>query len=97
MGRLVLVTGTLSPGDKEEALSDSVWVVEEVDWRRNPTGQHALVHDAGSLNERGVARHDHPIGRDDDDVAGHELRGHGLVNVWGAGSRGQSQPVKSLG
>lgn len=61
---------------------------ETDDRRRNPTGQHALVHDAGSLNEHGVARHDHPIGRDDDDVARHELRGHGLVNVWGGGVTG---------
>lgn len=74
-------------------MSHSMWVPEESQWRRTsgggaeekPTGQHALVHDAGSLNQCGVAGHDHPVGRDHDDVTGHEVRGHGLVKVWGRG------------
>lgn len=39
----------------------------------NPTSQHALIDDAASLDEHGVAGHDHPVGRDNDDIAGHEL------------------------
>lgn len=68
-------------------MSDGVWALAEGDGvpRGTPTCQHALVHDAGSLDERGVAGHDHPVGRDDDDVAGHEVRGHGLADVWGQG------------
>lgn len=66
-------------------LSDGVRVVEESERRRNLTGEHALIHDAGSLDEHGIAGHDGPVGRDDDDVTGHEVRGHGLVDVWGGG------------
>lgn len=39
----------------------------------NTTCQHALVYDAGSVDERGVAGHDHPIGWNNDDIAGHKL------------------------
>lgn len=45
---------------------------------RSPTCQHALIHDAGPLDQHGVAGHHHPIGWDGDDITRHQLRGHGL-------------------
>lgn len=47
------------------------------------TCQHALVHNAGSADEHCVARHYHPIRWNGDDIAGHELRWHGLFNICG--------------
>lgn len=39
----------------------------------NTTCQHALVYDAGSMDEHGVAGHDHPIGWNSDDITRHKL------------------------
>lgn len=39
----------------------------------NLTCQHALIYDAGSLDEHSITGHDHPIGWNDDDITGHKL------------------------
>lgn len=46
------------------------------------TCQHALVDDAGAADQHRVAGHDGPVARDDHDVAGHQVSGQGLLDVY---------------
>ena len=46
-----------------------------------PTCEHALIDDAGALDQDSVTRHDHPISWDGDDITRDQVCGHGLLDL----------------